>query len=143
MAFCKAFLLWAFATILLSVDAIPTISAVGNKFFDSEGRQWFIKGKVSATRHVHLPLTQLTTGMAYQLIEDDPLVKTEQCERDADLMNQLGVNAIRVYHVNETAEHQGCMNAFARAGIYCFIDLDTFHIHPLRREQTNTTWRQG
>jgi 1,3-beta-glucanosyltransferase GAS1 len=66
------------------------------------------------------------TGIAYQLIEDDPLVKTAQCQRDADLMKQLGTNAIRVYHVNETADHSGCMNAFAGAGIYTFIDLDSF-----------------
>ena len=67
--------------------------------------------------------------MAYQLIENDPLAKTEQCEHDADLMKQLGVNAIRVYHVNEAADHRGCMNAFARAGIYCFIDLDSFYTY--------------
>ena len=41
-------------------------------------------------------------------------------------MKQLGANAIRVYHVNETGDHSGCMNAFAEAGIYAFIDLDSF-----------------
>jgi 1,3-beta-glucanosyltransferase GAS1 len=65
-------------------------------------------------------------GVAYQLIEDDPLVDTEQCERDATLMQQLGANAIRVYHVNETADHTGCMNVFAARGIYVFVDLDSF-----------------
>lgn len=86
--------------------------------------------KVRSVVHgVLSPLTKLGIGMAYQLIEDDPLVKTEQCERDANLMKELGVNAIRVYHVNETADHQGCMNVFAGAGIYCFIDLDTFHTY--------------
>ena len=68
-------------------------------------------------------------GIAYQLIEDDPLVDTEQCQRDASLMQQLGANAIRVYHVNETADHSGCMNAFANVGIYVFPDLDSFHTY--------------
>lgn len=42
-------------------------------------------------------------------------------------MKELGVNAIRVYHVNETANHDACMNSFAQRGIYTFIDLDSFH----------------
>lgn len=41
-------------------------------------------------------------------------------------MQILGANAIRVYHVNETADHSGCMNAFAARGIYVFVDLDSF-----------------
>lgn len=44
-------------------------------------------------------------------------------------MKQLGANTIRVYHVNETGDHSGCMNAFAAAGIYAFIDLDSFHTY--------------
>jgi hypothetical protein len=41
-------------------------------------------------------------------------------------MKQLGANAIRVYHVDPTADHSGCMNAFAAAGIYLFVDMDSF-----------------
>lgn len=41
-------------------------------------------------------------------------------------MSELGTNAIRVYHVDPTADHKGCMSAFADAGIYLFVDLDTF-----------------
>lgn len=41
-------------------------------------------------------------------------------------MSELGANAIRVYHVDPTGDHQGCMSAFADAGIYLFVDLDTF-----------------
>jgi hypothetical protein len=66
------------------------------------------------------------TGVAYQLIEDDPLVNTTQCQLDASLMKELGANAIRVYHVDASADHTGCMNAFANAGIYLFVDLDSF-----------------
>ena len=42
-------------------------------------------------------------------------------------MKQLGANTIRVYHVEATGDHSGCMKAFADAGIYLFVDLDTFN----------------
>lgn len=41
-------------------------------------------------------------------------------------MKTLGTNAIRVYHVDSSANHDGCMAAFDKAGIYTLIDLDTF-----------------
>ena len=49
-------------------------------------------------------------------------------------MKELGANSIRVYHVDAKADHDGCMNAFADAGIYTLIDLDTFttYILPVR-----------
>ena len=89
--------------------AIPTIEAVGNKFFTSDGLQFFIR------------------GVAYQLVPDDPLLDTEQCTRDAKLMKDLGANTIRVYHVDPLGDHDGCMSAFADAGIYAMIDMDTFN----------------
>lgn len=64
--------------------------------------------------------------MAYQLISLDPLIDKDQCKRDAEQMKDLGANAIRVYHVDPTADHTGCMSAFEDAGIYLFVDLDTF-----------------
>lgn len=91
-----------------SVNAISKISVKGSKFFNDNGDQFYIK------------------GVAYQLTEDDPLVDTNQCNLDASLMKTLGANTIRVYHVDPTADHKGCMDAFASAGIYLFVDLDTF-----------------
>ncbi|KAH8159313.1 hypothetical protein CIB48_g8933 [Xylaria polymorpha] len=93
--------------------AIPTIEALGNKFFTSEGNQFFIK------------------GVGYQLVSDDPLVNKDQCARDASLMKKLGVNTIRVYHVDPEANHDGCMEVFADAGIYAMIDMDTFDTYIL------------
>lgn len=60
------------------------------------------------------------------MTEDDPLVDTTQCQLDAALMKQLGANSIRVYHVDASEDHSGCMSAFADAGIYAWIDLDSF-----------------
>ncbi|CZS96288.1 hypothetical protein WAI453_009860 [Rhynchosporium graminicola] len=88
--------------------AVPQISIKGTKFFYSNGTQYYMK------------------GIAYQLTPADPLIDTEQCQRDASLMGQLGANAIRVYHVDPEGDHTGCMTAFANAGIYLLVDLDTF-----------------
>lgn len=41
-------------------------------------------------------------------------------------MKELGVNTIRVYHVDPHAQHEGCMKAMDDAGIYLLVDLDTF-----------------
>ncbi|OBT80338.1 hypothetical protein VF21_00832 [Pseudogymnoascus sp. 05NY08] len=96
--------------------SLPEISVVGNKFFDPSGKQFFIK------------------GVAYQLIPHDPLMDTEQCTLDAKAMKTLGANTIRVYHVDPTADHDGCMSAFADNGIYILVDLDDFAtgIDPLK-----------
>lgn len=107
--------------LLGTVQAISTISTYGNKFFYENGTQFFIK------------------GVAYQLTSDDPLVDSAQCSRDASLMQELGVNAIRVYHVDASSDHDGCMTAFADAGIYLFVDLDTFDTYIL---PTTPYWNQ-
>lgn len=49
-------------------------------------------------------------------------------------MEKLGANSIRIYHVDPSANHDGCMEVFDKAGIYPLIDLDTFdtYILPVR-----------
>ncbi|KAH7412257.1 Glucanosyltransferase-domain-containing protein [Phaeosphaeria sp. MPI-PUGE-AT-0046c] len=91
------------------VDGIPTISAKGSKFFTSDGNQFYVK------------------GIAYQLVPDDPLISSTQCSLDASLMKTVGMNSIRVYHVDPAGNHDACMKAFADAGIYIWLDLDTFN----------------
>jgi len=44
---------------------------------------------------------------------------------------------MEAYHVDPTQNHDGCMQAFFNAGIYVFLDLDTFNT---QIEQTNPTW---
>ncbi|KAL8645118.1 MAG: hypothetical protein Q9210_006885 [Variospora velana] len=115
-------LLAVLAAVDLAIAATPVISAVGSKFFTSDGDQFYIK------------------GIAYQLIPTDPLVDTDQCTRDAKQMQDLGANAIRVYHVDPTADHKGCMDAFADVGIYLFVDLDDF---PTQIQPTTPSWNQS
>jgi hypothetical protein len=66
-------------------------------------------------------------GVAYQLVPDDPLITTSQCSADAALMKTIGMNSIRVYHVDPKGKHDDCMKAFADAGVYIWLDLDTFN----------------
>ncbi|KKA28986.1 hypothetical protein TD95_004626 [Thielaviopsis punctulata] len=103
------------------VAAISTLEQYGNKIYDESGNQFFIK------------------GLAYQLRPDDPLIDTDQCSRDVELMKELGVNTLRVYHVDESADHDGCMKVFEDAGIYLTIDLDDFETYILPYD---TYWNQ-
>ncbi|KAI9807159.1 MAG: hypothetical protein M1825_005877 [Sarcosagium campestre] len=106
------------------VEAISKISVKGSKFFTEDGNQFYIK------------------GIAYQLTPlppYDPLLDVEQCQRDASVMEDLGANAIRVYHVQADEDHKGCMDAFADKGIYAFVDLDTFDT---QIEAKNLHWNE-
>jgi len=73
-------------------------------------------------------------------VPEDPLIDNNQCQLDASLMKTLGANAIRVYHVDPDADHQDCMKTFADAGIYLFVDLDTFNT---QIEQTSPHWNES
>ncbi|KAG5301643.1 pH-responsive protein [Histoplasma ohiense] len=103
------------------VLAISKLAAVGSKFFNEEGQQFFVK------------------GIAYQLTPKDPLVDSEQCKLDSSLMKELGANSIRVYHVDPEGDHEECMKTFADAGIYLFVDLDDF---PTQIEGKSPIWSQ-
>ncbi|KAF3090393.1 hypothetical protein TWF102_009351 [Orbilia oligospora] len=91
--------------------ALEPITIKGSKFFHADGSQYFMK------------------GIAYQRSPFDPLLDKKQCQLDADLMKQLGANAIRVYHVDPDGNHDDCMKIFEDIGVYAFIDLDTFHTY--------------
>ncbi|KAG9230247.1 Glucanosyltransferase-domain-containing protein [Amylocarpus encephaloides] len=114
------------ALILVASAAIPTVTAIapisvkGSKFF-ANGQQFFLK------------------GVAYQGTPDDPLVTTSQCQLDASLMKTIGTNSIRVYHVDPLLNHDGCMKAFADAGIYVWLSLPTFNTSI---ESTNPYWSE-
>ena len=55
----------------------------------------------------------------------DPLSDSETCLRDAIVMQQLGVNTIRVYNLDPTVSHDECASIFNAAGIYMLLDVNT------------------
>ena len=45
-------ILLLFSTLYVTIQALPTISVVGSKFFTSDGDQFFVKGKPREHRNV-------------------------------------------------------------------------------------------
>ncbi|KIV84134.1 1,3-beta-glucanosyltransferase gel1 [Exophiala sideris] len=55
----------------------------------------------------------------------DPIADEAGCTRDIAEFKKLGINTVRVYTVDNTANHDACMNALADAGIYLVLDVNT------------------
>lgn len=64
----------------------------------------------------------------------DPIADADGCKRDVAKFKDLGLNTIRVYTVDNTANHDECMNALADAGIYLALDVNTPK-YSLRRDK--------
>ncbi|MCJ1275758.1 hypothetical protein MMC21_003561 [Puttea exsequens] len=63
----------------------------------------------------------------------DPLSNGTLCLRDAALMQQLGVNTIRIYNLDPTINHDLCVSIFNAVGIYMLIDVNS----PLPNQSLN------
>ncbi|KAF2122834.1 beta-glucanosyltransferase [Lophiotrema nucula] len=55
----------------------------------------------------------------------DPIADADGCKRDIAKFKDLGINTVRVYTVDNTADHDECMSALADAGIYLALDVNT------------------
>ena len=55
----------------------------------------------------------------------DPIADIDLCKRDVAKFKELGLNTIRVYSVDNTANHDECMAELADAGIYLALDVNT------------------
>ncbi|CAO3564614.1 unnamed protein product [Mortierella alpina] len=109
-ALCAAVLV-ASLSLLDSSTALNPISIKGSKFFDSVTKdQFFIKGVAYQPR-----------GLTTEFV--DPLSNSASCGRDAALIKDVGLNTIRVYQVDPTANHDECMKLFEDEGIYLLLDL--------------------
>lgn len=69
----------------------------------------------------------------------DPIADANGCKRDVQYFKQLGLNAIRVYTVDNTANHDECMSALADAGIYLILDVNT-PLYSLNRADPNPSY---
>ncbi|USP78196.1 glycoside hydrolase family 72 protein [Curvularia clavata] len=55
----------------------------------------------------------------------DPIADEEGCKRDIAKFKELGINTVRVYTVDNSANHDTCMGLLADAGIYLALDVNT------------------
>ncbi|EOA90441.1 glycoside hydrolase family 72 protein [Exserohilum turcica Et28A] len=55
----------------------------------------------------------------------DPIADADGCKRDIAEFKKLGINTVRVYTVDNSANHDTCMGLLADAGIYLALDVNT------------------
>lgn len=91
-------------------STLPTITTKGNAFFAGDDR-FYIRG------------IDYQPGGSSDVT--DPLSDYSTCSRDIPYFKQLGLNTIRVYTVDNSANHDECMSALADAGIYLALDVNT------------------
>lgn len=100
----------------LQVNAfVHPIEIFGKFFVDSITKQpFYLKG-----------LDYQPGGAAAVNSKEDVLSNPQKCARDILLMQDLGVNTIRVYSVNPDLDHDVCMTMMASAGIYLVLDVNS------------------
>ncbi|KAJ2901236.1 beta-glucanosyltransferase Gel1 [Zalerion maritima] len=87
----------------------PAVSASGNAFW-ADGERFYIRGMD------YQPGGESDSG--------DPLSDETICDRDVAAFADLGINTIRVYIVDNSADHDYCMNKLAENGIYLILDAN-------------------
>ncbi|KAI1103152.1 glycoside hydrolase family 72 protein [Jackrogersella minutella] len=90
-------------------DALPTVTASGNAFWAGDKR-FYVRG-----------IDYQPGGSS---ANSDPLSDTTTCQRDIKEFQKLGVNTVRVYSVDNSADHKECMQALNDAGIYLVLDVN-------------------
>lgn len=110
---------------------VHPIEIDGKHFYDSFTQERFlIKG-----------VDYQPGGSAAYTRDSDPLSDTDQCARDIYLMQQLGINTVRVYTVNPKLNHDDCMTMMAAANIYLLLDVNSpFYSESLNRYEPWTTY---
>ncbi|KAL9096028.1 MAG: hypothetical protein Q9165_001550 [Trypethelium subeluteriae] len=89
---------------------VPTVTVKGNAFYAGQDR-FYIRG------------VDYQPGGSSQV--SDPIADESGCNRDIPEFQKLGINTVRVYTVDNTANHDACMSALAKAGIYLALDVNT------------------
>ena len=93
-------------------NTLPAIEIEGNAFFNPDtGERFYIRG------------VDYQPGGSSNLT--DPLGDVDICKRDVPVFKDLGLNAVRIYTVDNTLDHSECMQMLADAGIYVILDLNT------------------
>jgi hypothetical protein len=90
-------------------DSLPAVSASGNAFY-ADGKRFYLRG-----------IDYQPGGSSANL---DPLSDTTICKRDIAQFKDLGINTVRVYAVDNSKDHDECMQLMADAGLYLVVDVN-------------------
>ncbi|KAF3344466.1 hypothetical protein VD0004_g7554 [Verticillium dahliae] len=104
--------------------SLPAISVSGNAFW-ADGERFYIRG-----------IDYQPGGAA---ANEDPLIDTEVCTRDIERFRRLGVNAVRVYSLDNNENHDECMDLLADAGIYLMADVNSPE-YSINREEPHPSY---
>jgi hypothetical protein len=88
----------------------PPVTVKGNAFY-ANNKRFYIRG------------VDYQPGGSSNVA--DPIADTAGCARDVAEFKKLGINTVRVYTVDNSANHDTCMKALADAGIYLALDVNT------------------
>lgn len=122
--------LLAFASSLTSADIIPraqgklpAIKSEGNAFWTEKGDRFYVR------------------GVAYQpggsADAADPMLDMTTFRNDVKSFQELGINCIRIYTIDNSANHDEAMALLDEAGIYLALDANTPH-YSLNRESLDS-----
>lgn len=89
---------------------LEPITVKGNAFFQGNNR-FYVRG------------IDYQPGGSSNL--EDPLANPTICKRDIAKFKELGTNVVRIYSVDNSANHDECMQELADAGIYLVLDTNT------------------
>ncbi|KXT04007.1 hypothetical protein AC578_9260 [Pseudocercospora eumusae] len=98
------------ASLEARASSVPPVKVKGNAFFAGDKR-FYIRG------------VDYQPGGSSKA--EDPIADTATCKRDIAEFKKLGINTVRVYTVDNTANHDECMSALADAGIYLALDVNS------------------
>ncbi|CAD6573513.1 MAG: 1,3-beta-glucanosyltransferase gas1 [Tremellales sp. Tagirdzhanova-0007] len=108
------------------ISALPQITRTGKYLYDPSGNRFSIKGVAYQPEGVLAASSEANDangGFPEPSSFLDPLSSPANCTRDIPYLKQLGVNAVRVYSVNSSLDHDTCMSALSSAGIYVLLDV--------------------
>lgn len=90
---------------------LPTITSEGNAFWTSNGDRFYVRGVAYQPGGA--------SGAA------DPMLDMDTFKIDVENFKELGVNTIRIYHVDNSENHDEAMKLLDDAGIYLALDVNT------------------
>lgn len=102
----------AFSALAASCSALDPIVIKNNTFWVGEtDERFYIRG------------ADYQPGGSSNLT--DALADSDICSRDIPYLKELGLNTIRVYSLDNTLDHDECMQKLEDAGIYVILDVNT------------------